>query len=448
VRVRDAILTHRADLLLAGAVILIHVVSPSPQTGDSRLSMLTAWRFATRLSLDISSAPAVHDLVWRGDIVRHGEAVLPYFPWPPMLLALPGTLIARIFGVDPETLSISDPNLTWIVEVPTASVMVAVTAVMLRHVVLGIDSEWATPRIATFTAVAFAFTTIAWSAGSRALWQQTASMLFLTAAVLAAQRVGSGGRWPVLLGAFAGMALVSRPTNAVIVAALVGWMLVTHRRLLLAAIAGGLAVLVPFLLYSWSQYGQPLPPYYRPGRILGSGVYEVWESAAVNLVSPARGLLIFVPVTFLAVAGVILRARRHELTALDTTLGVSVIAQFIVIARFGSTHGFTYGPRLLMDVVPFLMILAVPTFASLRRPSRGMATGAIAASAAVALVLAWGLFVNGTGALSRAAVCWNVTPSLLDYHPERVWDWGDPQFLRPWRELVAGRNALVGPCID
>jgi hypothetical protein len=116
-----------------------------------------------------------------------------------------------------------------------------------------------------------------------------------------------------------------------------------------------------------------------------------------------------------------------------------------VISKFGSTNGFTYGPRLLMDVVPLLVLLAAPTFGVLRLP-RPSSVSKLLAMAGVIVVLAGGLFVNASGALSRAAVCWNVSPEKIDDAPERVWDWADPPFLRPWRALAEGAPFFVGTC--
>lgn len=436
----------RPGLLLGAAIFLLHTVSPSPQPGDSRLSVIVAWQLLTSGSIDLAGVPAVEILTAKGDLISGpGGSLLPFFPWPPMLLALPGALLLALVGIDPAGLSISDPNETWIVEVPTASVLVAVTAVLIRRLVLDSRSPWATPVVGWVSALAFAFTTIAWSTGSRALWQQTVSMLIIVLTLLAVQRREQGGPWPWLIGAFAALALVMRPTNAVVVAPLVIWMLAQSRRELPSALIGGVAVLLPFFVLSWTFYGTPLPSYYLPSRLGDAPVWEFAESLAVHLVSPGRGLLIYVPLVMLSIAGVAARIARRSLTSLDLALIASVIAQIIVVSRFGSTNGFTYGPRLLMDVVPLLVLLAAPSFAALRLPRPRRALPVLAATG-VAAVLAVGLFVNATGALSRTAVCWNVTPVKIDEAPERVWDWADPPFLRPWRVLVTGTPLLVGTC--
>ena len=68
----------------------------------------------------------------------------------------------------------------------------------------------------------------------------------------------------------------------------------------------------------------------------------------------------------------------------------------------------------------------------------------------VAAALIWGLFVNATGALLRDSRCWSVVPVSVDAEPGRIWDWSDPQFLRPYRDLVEGHSlgwVLLGSCL-
>ena len=43
------------------------------------------------------------------------------------------------------------------------------------------------------------------------------------------------------------------------------------------------------------------------------------------------------------------------------------------------------------------------------------------------------LFMHFEGATRWACVSWDSTPNRLDDHPERIWDWHDPPFLRGLR---------------
>jgi len=215
--------------------------------------------------------------------------------------------------------------------------------------------------------------------------------------------------------------------------------------------AAFLAVLAVFCGYSYSQYGSVIPPYYVPGRLQEIPAIGFAESLGLNLISPSRGLIIFNPIALLAVAGIVLRLRRRSFIGLDIVLCASVIAQWLVIAKFGSTGGTIFGPRLMLDIVPFLVVLAAPTFLVLFEPGRaGRPWLHRLAVVGVAAALIWGLFVNATGALLRDSRCWSVVPVSVDAEPARIWDWSDPQFLRPYRDLTEGHSlgwVLLGSCL-
>ena len=367
-----------------------------------------------------------------------------------MLFAAPADVISAVLGFHPQLLSISDPNRTFLIEVPTASLMVAVTAILIRNVVLGLPKPWNSPRLAVITALAFAFTTSAWSVGSRALWQQTASMLFLSATLLAMQRIERSGRWHLLLGVFVALAYLTRPTNSVTVVLVAVWVIWRQRNALIGFISGIAVCAVPFALFSLFQYGTILPPYFEPGRLGANGPLEFWNALAVNLVSPSRGLLIYDPIIILAVIGLIMRVRIRQIGAMDILMVLAIAAQWVIVSAYGSTGGATYGPRLMLDIVPFLILLAVPTFATamdaLTTPCKTLRSGIFVV---VAGVLFWGLFVNATGGLLRAGYCWSAYPTPIDSQPARVWDWSDPQLLRPYRDLVSGRSVgaiVAGSC--
>jgi hypothetical protein len=443
---------NRGGIGLAVAVFLIHSFSPSVQIGDSRLSALTAWQFLTHFDLHLQDYPMVAQLGNSYDLVFAGGNTLPYFPWPTMLLAIPADILLLLTGRSAADLTLADPSQTFLVEIPTASLIVAITAWVLRSVLLSVPRMVIPPRVATFGGAVFAFGTSAWSLGSRALWQQTASMLFLSLALLCALRLGRSGRsWEWGLGACLALAAMARPTNAVIALLFVGWIVLSRRSATLRAAGAFLAVLAAFCWYSYSQYGSIIPPYYTPGRLQESPAIGVAESLGLNLISPSRGLIIFDPIVLLAVAGIVIRLRRHTFTGLDAVLSASVIGQWLVIAKFGSTGGTVFGPRLMLDIVPFLVVLAAPTFLVLFEPGHhgGRPWPRRLAIAGVVAVLIWGLFVNATGALLRDSRCWSVVPISVDAEPARIWDWSDPQFLRPYRDLVEGHSlgwVLSGSC--
>ncbi|SDO53383.1 hypothetical protein SAMN04515671_1247 [Nakamurella panacisegetis] len=438
---------------LGAFVFLVHTFSPTPQSADSRLSTITAWQFFHHFNLHLDGYRVVAELTYRRDLVSVGGHLVPFYPWPTMLLAAPADFLSALFGRSPASLSISDPSQVWLVEVPTASLIVAVTTVLLRKVVLGSDRPWATPKVALTVALVFAFASSAWSIASRALWQQTASMLFLVCALLAVQRLHRSWKYGAALGLFLGLAAISRPTDVVVVVLIGGWLLVTRRNRVVPAAAALLVVAAVFVAFSYTQYRAVLPPYYLASNLSGTVEYGFWESIGVNLISPSRGMVFFDPVLLFAGAGLWWMWRRRALTGFDVVLGLSFVGQLLVVSKYGSSGGSTYGPRLMIDVLPFLMVLSAPVLGLLFRPRtpgtpepahRGRVVPVL-----IVLVLAWSLFVNATGGLLRSAYCWSATPTPLSASPHRVWDWSDPQFFRPYRDLANGMSlhqVALGSC--
>lgn len=422
-------------------MFVIHALSPIPQSGDSRLSAITGWQFLHHFSLDLGQYPQIAALTEQGDIVTVGARQLPFFPWPPMLLSIPADVLVALFSAGPGVPQAFFPGHTFAVEVPTAALLVAVTTVLLLDLLRTLPTELVGRRAAMLTALLFAFGTSAWSVGSRALWQQTVSMLIITAALLTLQRLRPGSGRPLVLGLLTALAVVVRPTNAVIAVLLLALLCWRYRPMIIRFVSGAVLVLVPFLLYSRWQYGTFLPPYYQLSRLSDPVRYGFGESILVNLVSPSRGLLFFDPVIVLAVIGVVLRTRRRVITPIDVFMMVAVFGQLILIAKYGSTGGYTYGPRLMIDVLPMLMVLAAPTLAPLcRRSDTEKQTARRLVVAGLVVLLAWSVFVNASGALSRAGVCWNSDPVSVDVEPQRVWDLSDPQFLRPTRAVFTGES--------
>lgn len=443
---------HRQLLVLGLAVFGVHALSPSVQPSDSRLSVLTSWSALTRHDFHLERYPQVAGLSYRADLVTHNGHVLPYFPWPTLLLATPATVLAWLAGVDPASISISDPNRTFLLEVPTASLLVALSTVGIYLAVRRAAAVAGSHRTALLAALVFAFASSAWSVASRALWQQTASILFLTCAIIALQRLADDRRWAWWAGVFIPLCCLARPTDAVFAGLALLYALLRLRAAIVRVLLPMAAVLGVFFAVSYSQYGTVLPPYYQAGhRFAEPKKLQFADAVWVNLISPNRGLLVYdSAIVLAAVAGTVLLWRAGRLQGLELVLVLTVVAQLITISRYGSTGGPTYGPRLMIDILPCLSVLGGPAYRWIvdQRWRRPGARHRAVVGAAAAVVL-WSVFVTATGATLRAGYCWSAYPTLIDDAPHRVWDWSDPQFLRPYRDLAAGdgvRQVVAGSC--
>lgn len=94
--------------------------------------------------------------------------------------------------------------------------------------------------------------------------------------------------------------------------------------------------------------------------------------------------------------------------------------------------GHSFGPRLSTGLVPWFVLLAIQGLQGMVRARRE----SVPASPRRRLELSLGaallflsIAINGAGATSQATWLWNVRPLNIDEHPERNWDWRQPQFL-------------------
>lgn len=410
-------------------VYLGHALCPIATQGDTRWNIPTALRLLEHGDADL--AEYADRIAASGDygIDRVGPHRYNYYPLAvpvvslPFVAALRFVLPHRVAGVGAsprEALFAGDlVSASAIVEVLVASVFVAGTA----GVLYAIAREALAPGGAAALALLFAFGTSAWSVGSRALWQHTPSMFLNALALLCLVRL-ERSRWAAPLAGFSmALACYVRPTNALLAGVFGLYLSLKHWRFALEAIAGALPVAAAFSCAYLSMYGSPLAPYFRPGSMLRWHP-EVVTAFAANLISPGRGLFVFLPFLLFLVWPAVWRTKLPAgLERLRPWLAVAVLLQMAVVAlHHGWWGGFSYGPRYLSDVLPLLMFLWMPVLL-LRR---GIVSNGILA----VLVLA-AVFIHLRGATSIAVHDWNRTPVSVNDNRARIWDWNDPPFLRP-----------------
>jgi hypothetical protein len=208
-----------------------------------------------------------------------------------------------------------------------------------------------------------------------------------------------------------------RPTGAGPKACVTIYVLTCHHREFLAFAESGAAWFAAFVIYCWITFGRLIPEYYL-------NCYSDWSQMPIALagilISLSRGLFIFVPT-----ADVFLYLVARYWYDLPCTrpvvVALGIIAVQIVIV--GSWHfwwgGYSYGPRLMTDAVPWFVLLGILglTARSARSP-----VASHRLEAAIGLVLlAVSVVANGRGALSWTTFRWNGSVDI-DFHPERAFD--------------------------
>jgi len=460
--------------VLALVVFAIDMASPSGMTADPIRAVSVAVSMVHYHSLSLNRFQPLPDPGYAITVVN--GHIYPLFPWAVSLFAVPWVILEDVghkLGLTEGSVAMVRSGHDWGLQLVSMATVVAATTVVVYFTslrVLRLQPQARRRRWAVAVALAFALATPAWSTASRAMWQHGPSMLCIAVGLLCALRAQSGQRGWMGMGAALAASYAMRPTDSIVIIVMAVWVVVSQRRHLVAVVAGAVPPLVVLVGVNLAVYHQPLSPYYTGGQSFDiTGTMAV--ALAGNLVSPARGLLIFCPLVVLSVAGVVVRWRAGELTAFWKALAVIPVLHWVVISAFKHWWGGdSYGPRFFTDLMPVLVVLALPAVEVLARwlapaaepavpleatgtepgadtqPGVGSAVRptpprlrwrrALVALTLVALV--WSLGVEAQGAILRSAWCWNNEPVDVDVHPSNLWNWSDPQFARGIRTVIWG----------
>jgi hypothetical protein len=311
-----------------------------------------------------------------------------------------------------------------IIELEVASLFLAATSVLLFL----IARRYLSDKRAVWLTLLFAFATPAYSVAGRGLWQHTPSILLLTVTVYLLLRAEEHPALAAWAGLPVALSYTVRPTDALFCAVFTAYVALRHRRSLLRYLLAAAPVAAVFLAYNLWIYHAPLSPYYRSplGGFLPRNFPVMAEALAGNLISPARGLLIYTPVFLFAIIAM-WRAmlRRDWKMPLAPWLAALVLLHWIAISAYTQTWwaGFCYGPRFFTDVTPVFAVFLIPWLARWEKLGVGWRPLFLACA-----LISLGMHLRG--GWSTAVYDWSLQPVSVGEHPERVWDWTDPPFLR------------------
>ena len=287
-------------------------------------------------------------------------------------------------------------------------------------------------------AIGAAFGTPVWSTMSRGLWSETWGVLLAGVVIwmLLASETGRLRLRPLILGTLLAWTYFVRPTNAILIVAITVYVAVYYRSIFVKYAATGAVWFALFVLYSWSHFGKILPNYYRASRLTFA---HFGEALAGNLVSPARGMLVYVPTLFF-VFFLLIKYRRTIVRPRLVVIALSIVTlHWLSISGFPHWWGgFSYGPRLMSGTVPWFFLLAISGVEAKLKAR----TGKMADQTRSRFVTAWrvqnsfglalmllSIVMNGIGPIMPETEWWNERPTSVDQSPNRLWDWRYPQFL-------------------
>jgi hypothetical protein len=451
--------------------LLVFLFSRVHQVTDSRYSMLVSDSLIKHgsFTLDAYNLPR-YAPEWRGyyfsdgpvyQIEVAGGHLYHHLPPGTPVLSAPYVGVLKMFGVSAAN---SDGTYNEQGEVRIEASLAALLMALLAAIFfvtarLVLPMSWS-----VVVALGGALGTQVYSTASRALWSETWGILLVGIVIYLLLRHETGKRPlnPILFATLLAGTYFVRPTFAIHIIAISAYLLIFHRRLFLRYALTGAAWAALFVLYSWSHFNRPLPSYYRANRLLFD---QFWIALVGNLISPARGLLVYVPV-ILFVTYLLVRYRREVRHPRVVWLSLSIIvAQLLAVSGFDHWWGgHSFGPRMMTGVAPWLVLLGILGIDAMLRARESKDEKHRSSSLAWRLQLALGgvllllsVIINTLGATSHATWLWNLRPQEIDRHPERLWDWRQPQFLakylpypppRSFPQIVLGRIETNSPAAE
>lgn len=377
--------------------------------------------------------------------VTHGGKNWHYFPHAPAILNAPFVYAFEALGKGPLS---PQGRFLPLRERKILRFCAAFCSAWLCAVLFFLGRVWLRPWDVLPLVIVFAFGTQIYSTLSRPYWSHTwATLLLAIALLLLLHQRFEHLLWPHIGAATAlSWSFFCRPNLSLSILGLTAFVALERRRFLPWWIGVGALWLILFIAHSLLLYDSSIPSYFysshvEAGRIGSAAAAASYpEGMLATLLSPGRGLFIYVPFFGFILFATVYRWRFLPSRTLAIIALVVIFAHWQLISSFRDWRGgLSFGPRFFSDIVPWFFLLAVFAVAAHRRTMRGGAPPLRLRTRAVLLLLIAGaLFVNIRGATAKATIHWEKRkldagfvfppPSPTFRHP-KMWNWSYPQFL-------------------
>lgn len=323
----------------------------------------------------------------------------------------------------------------------TAALITAFSAILL----LFIFRKYLSEKWSIFLVLAYAFGTSSWTVSSQDLWQHGASQLFLILVVYLLLKPKKSDLVFLLTGLAIGLAVAARYLNVVFAAIFLAYILYKYRKKIIATLLGLLVPLSLVAMYQsyyldtpW-QTGYSCAAYSNRGVPCIEGWHSLfWDGFGGLLVSPGRGLFIFTPFLIFSVIGAWYIWKRKTLRLASTRrsrqaqgikeknynllfryLSIGVFIFIVIMSKWWAWYGgVTYGPRMLVDIVPLLMLFLIPVVTS-KLFKRKIIVWCFS------ILLAFSIVVQIAGIIHWDKT-WSKADTLSENH-SWLWDWKNSQ---------------------
>ncbi len=441
--------TAAEDAFFATAIFVLCLLAfraaPVDQVMDSRY-LTTVSRSLVRtgsLALSPDEEPGRYGHL-PYQLQRVGDDVYHFYPAAPAILNAPLVAAYMMLGVS----SVDDRGeYLPVVEARILAMLAALQAAAFCAVLYLLARRFVDPRLSIAAVAVFALGTQIFSTISRSYWSHAWAALLLSVALLmfSTQRIRNSRVGMVALATVLSWGFFCRPTLAIAIlgiSALLFWSHQDSRFGWYCAAGAGWAAL--FTARSLAIFGTVLPPYFGVSHYAGElpGTAPGWphypEAVLGTLVSPSRGLFVFVPVFAWILCMVIAHWRDLERQDVAICSLVVITAHWQLVSFSTAWYGgLAFGPRLFSDVIPWFFLLGVLVLRSLSTGGRGERFLQSAWQPVVlTLAIMLSVFVNSRGAFSQDTIRWSpdevarVTGSDENsFQPAGIWSWRYPQFL-------------------
>jgi hypothetical protein len=355
--------------------------------------------------------------LWQIKIIK-GRLVYVY-PWGSSLLSLPAVALFNTAGFRVAPHHKYDGEKETRMQAIIATGLCAITIwVVYEAAGYFLPLQWS-----LVIALGAAFGTPIWSSASRSLWAQTWAVLLTTILIWI---LLSGSVRPFLLATVLAWSCLVRPQVIPQVAAITGYVLVRYdRRFFCRYVAAGLCWAIPICAVMWVFTGGFFSATYSSGML--DFPHDFWGRLYGVLLSPSRGFIVFSPVVVVPACLTIWYWKTLPERRLAILAFVIISMHLALLSSFGCWWGGgSYGPRLMLEAVPWCVLLAILGVGSLVQDHSLSLAPRLMTISIAALALAVSIATNAPGALEQNSIGWR---RFDPDHLEVLWDWHDPQFL-------------------
>jgi hypothetical protein len=416
-------------LLVAGVAVLVFALAyfarVSYAGSDPQLSLLVSQAILEQGTIRLDAYMDLPGFDLGPWIVENSNGHVYYY-WPigPSILSVPYVWLLNQFGLDMAV--VQDNN--WAQNLLSA-ILCTLIFVLLYRLCRQYLARWPSLLIATLSVLGTGLI----STMGTALWNINFAVLFIVLLLLQLAQLdqeGAKAANPYWMGFLLFAAFFCRPSTSVFILLVLVYLLLKDRGLFLRTAATALVLLAIYIGLFWLEYGQPFQEYYSVVRV---GIYSFDLPTVLYglFLSPSRGLLVFSPFLTLVAAAALCcfqGIRRSPLFWLALAWFGLHTAMVSRSTRWWGGHSF--GPRVLTEVLPALIVLTILLWRNLTGGSNQRLRYAVAAAYLILGLAA--VFINSyQGLYNVSTQRWNgfqFAPNI-DRHPRYLLDWQNPQFL-------------------